>query len=181
MKIFTLLFHTLFSIALKSSATFPGLTNEQPLCFGREFNESHLESHPLQTIKLMKIKLQTPEEFASTSLIMSVQAQIKHSEKDPYTDETTTIIKPYDNVMLCTDGGEGKLECRMECDGGTAVVSYDANTRVPRTVRLINKGFAILGGCDDDTKDGDTIWLDPKTGGDDVFDLYALPAEFCQK
>ena len=66
--------------------------------------------------------------------------------------------------------------CSVECDGGSANVSL----QIDGHLILKNNGFAIQGGCGDDSEE-DGVLLKPSEGGDDKFKMTKLPSAFCQK
>jgi hypothetical protein len=148
----------------------------QPVCYGREYSAKHMESHPLQTVKQLKLKFYRDEYTNDTSAILEVKADLKREVKEKDSGETYTVIKPYHTGMGCTLEG-GSVNCAIDCDGGSASATWDMK-KSGAEITFVNKGFVMFGGCGEE---GETIWLDPKKGGDDVFQLYQLPKEFCQQ
>lgn len=152
------------------------VTVDQPICYGREYSESHMQKHPLQTVKQMRLKFYKDEYSSENSALLDIQAQIKRTITDSEGNSYETY-KPYSSGMGCSENGN-RLECSIDCDGGSAKVAWNVS-RTKDEIIFRNQGFVMVGGCGDE--ENDTIWLDPKRGGDDVFRLYALPKEFCQR
>ena len=180
MKFLTLAIFAFTTNALAASPATVGFG--QPQCYGREYSEAHMQSNTLQTVKKMDVKFYkyAPNEPV---VLMQVNAQIKRSKTVTNEDgstETYDVIKPYANTLVCDAAGKTQLNCYIECDGGSATVSWDVKT-VNKQLTFTNKGFIMYGGCGEDVDENDWVWLDNKKGGDDVFKLYALPAEYCQQ
>lgn len=151
------------------------VTYGKPLCYGREYSTNHMKDHPKQTVKKMRIKFSRSRD--EVGILMDVQAGILQTPLDPQSD--FDIVKPYENTMYCASSSPTSLECGIDCDGGHATVQWDVKT-VNDELILKNEGFVLYGGCGDE-QEGDMIWLAPQLGGDDVFKLKALPAEYCQQ
>lgn len=133
-----------------------------PLCYGREYSTEHLEKHPKQTVRSFRAKLvkdATDPDYLNQYI--EVEAVLK-GEKN--------YNKLYRSFLVC-DPARG--ECGVECDGGSVKVSGDTEGKL----RIENNGFLLEGGCGGEE---DTVVLKPSPGGDDVFQLYKLPAEYCQ-
>ncbi len=145
------------------------VTYGEPQCYGREYTNAHMQKTPLQTVKKMDVKFykynQTEE-----GILLDVTAQIKKDD----------VYKQYSTSMYCTSESATSLRCGIECDGGSATITWDVKT-VGNEILLKNNGFVMYGGCGEDVSEEDMIWLEDLKGGDDVFKLYALPAEYCQQ
>lgn len=143
---------------------FAALKAGEPACYGREYSTEHLEKHPKQTVRSFRAKLvkdATDPDFLNQYI--EVEAVLK-GEKNYY--------KLYRSFLVC-DPARG--ECGVECDGGTIKVSGDKEGKL----RIENKGFLLEGGCGGE-EESDSVELKPTPNGDDVFQLYKLPTEFCQ-
>jgi hypothetical protein len=166
------------ALALSSFGAFanpiPGLTDAQPVCYGREYSKSHLSKHPKQTVRQMKLKFSKEAEH-HPSVLMKVDAEIRR-EVIQY-GEKVQIYKPYSTAMSCTVNGS-KLECGIDCDGGHASVNF-AITNAKNEILFKNEGFVMYGGCGDEADE--MIFLQATKGGDDIFKLYPLPKEYCQQ
>lgn len=134
------------------------VTVEQPLCFGREYAAAHLRARPLQTVRLFRAKLSKQADTEGSFL--SVEAVLK-GERNEH--------KLWKQFLVCSDNGT----CAVECDGGSVSL---ASLR-DGSLSLRNNRFVLEGACDGGEKK--TVFLDNKRGGDDLFELHRLPAEFC--
>lgn len=159
------------------ASPFDSLTKDHPVCFGREYSTAHMAAHPLQTVKLLKLKFYKDEFAGSETSYLDIKAEIKREQTDKESGEKFTVFKPYSSGMSCFLKND-RLNCNIDCDGGSAKVAWNV-TQKGNEVLFKNEGFVLVGGCGED--ETDTIWLDPKKGGDDVFRLFALPSEFCQQ
>ncbi len=174
------------SLALLLLPTFSGyaasideVTESQPACYEREYSEQHMQSHPAQTVKKLRLKFYKNEYYSEDSLGLDVKALIKRTvEKTNFLGKKVkrVVYRPFANSMFCQVQGE-RLRCGIDCDGGSATIQWDIATK-DREILMINKGFVLHGGCGEE--EGETIWLTPTKGGDDVFKLYALPQHQCQ-
>lgn len=164
------------------AAAITDATADQPVCFGREYSEAHMNKNTLQTVKKMTLKFSKDD--VGGGYMMNIDAQIKKTEfvtLDDGTQETNVLYKPYTSGMYCQVDGKTSLNCFIDCDGGTAAVSWEVAT-AKNEITFTNKGFQLYGGCGEDELDSSNwIWLDPAKGGDDVFKMYALPSQYCQK
>lgn len=143
------------------------VTYGQPQCYGREYSETHMKGAPLQTVKKMDVKFYKYNE-TEEGILLDISTEIKKDGS----------YKPYSTSMFCTKESKTSLRCGIECDGGSAVISWNVKT-VGSEILLTNNGFVMYGGCGEDVEEDDMIWLDNLKGGDDVFKLYALPAQYC--
>jgi hypothetical protein len=157
-----------FCSAAAVAAPLSGLTIEQPICYGREYAAKHMEAHPLQTVRQLRLKF-FKDEHSGDSVVLSINAEIKRGD----------IYKPYATGMGCTPNRSGsKLECFIDCDGGRAKVNLGLRQNADE-ITFINEGFVMYGGCGEETDE--MIWLNATRGGDDIFKLYQLRKEYCQK
>lgn len=165
------------------AATVDSVTVDQPVCFGREYSEKHMAKAPLQTVKKMSVKIRKFPEADGGSLVMDVSALIKKDITEKNEDGTTytySTYKPYVSALGCSKTSSTTLECYIDCDGGSAALTWDVKT-AGQKVTLINNGFTLYGGCGEDEADMDNwLFLESVKGGDDVFELYSLPTQYCQ-
>jgi hypothetical protein len=147
---------------LAAPSVFSDVTADQPVCYGREYNESVLKARPLQTVQKIQAKLSHDAEYNQN--IMTVEITLK-GKKNLYTN--------YRSMLFCDKDDH----CYVECDGGSV------NTKIQSdgTLLIKNNGFVIHGGCGDEGEDIEGILLKRTEGGDDLFKLFRLPKEFCQK
>lgn len=144
-----------------SPSVFDKVTSEQPVCYGREYSEALLKTRPKQTVQKIQAKFLKDKEYSQN--IMTVEITLKGK---------ANFYKTYRSMLFCDKSDR----CFVECDGGSASVSLQADGRVV----LKNHGFAIQGGCGgEDEEEG--ILLPPTVGGDDRFTMTRLPSAFCQK
>ncbi len=164
------------------AAPVSSVTVDQPVCFGREYSQAHMNKTPQQTVKKLFVKF---KKYSKDDLyyIMDVNADIKKesvSKNDDGTKDVYVTYKPYRNGMVCDRATSTSLNCYIECDGGSAAVSWTASED-GKVITLTNNGFQLYGGCGEDENDmNNWIYLEATKGGDDVFKLYALPQEYCQ-
>ena len=164
-----------------------------PICYGREYSEQHMASHPNQTVKSMKVKFYVYADFPEVTLL-DIDLLIKKADKDnnvgykPYTSGMvcdTRIDDPDEKKALTKEGLLTKntdyIQCYIECDGGRATVLWDITDKTESSVTFVNRGFIAYGGCGEEVEEQDSIWLAPLKGGDDTFKLKALPTEYCQQ
>ena len=137
-----------------------GVTVEQPLCFGREFSADQLRARPLQTVSLLRAKLSKQAE--SDGAYLEVEAVLKGAKNKH---------KLWRQFFVCADDGV----CAVECDGGSVRLTGSNDGGLT----LHNNRFVLEGGCDGDDKE--TVFLDNKRGGDDLFRLHRLPHEYCAR
>ena len=179
-----LLLITMISISgFAAKASELGVTETQPACYGREYSTQHIVNTPKQTVKKMRIKVeQSPYDIENGSLFLLIEAEVitEKSEWEDAEGKTTfnMISKPYKTSMACGQLDPEKLECAIDCDGGSAKITWNLKT-VGNEVLFHNNGFVLYGGCGEEDIDN-SIWLDNVRGGDDVFKLYKLRSEFCQ-
>ena len=173
-------FLTLFLSLLLTSVSFANpvdATKETPVCYAREYSQSHMDKTPAQSVKSFKFKFYKYDN-KEEGYILGIDAQLKVKAKD-YEGNEYDAIKPYANSMYCVPQGKNKMACGIDCDGGQAEVIWETKT-VGDQITFINRGFVMYGGCGEDVDEGDSIWLDAVKGGDDVFKLYRVRPEFCQ-
>ncbi|MES3039022.1 MAG: hypothetical protein V4736_14035 [Bdellovibrionota bacterium] len=138
------------------------VTVEQPLCFGREYSSLHLGLHPLKTVKKITARFSTEPQY--NTKIMQLELILK-GEQYSY--------KVFKAFMVCLPESGS---CHVECDGGSVYLKSSDDDKVS----VINQGFVAQGACGEDGQDLDTIFIEAKKDGDDVFKLKRLPSEFCQ-
>lgn len=149
------------------------LSAGHPVCFEREYSDKHMAAHPLQTVKKMEMKASIVPELAGDEFIfLDIRALIKRPVGRGFQ------YKVYSNGMGC-GLKDNRLECGIDCDGGTATVAWDV-TADEDQIWFRNKGFVMYGGCGSDVDMDDMIWLDPKKGGDDIFRLYRMNDKSCR-
>lgn len=171
MKLFAIL-AAVFSTTAAFANPFENITPENPVCFEREYTEGHMDRHPLQTVKQMTMKYSTEPRFEG-AVLLDIKALIKRPSKKRYT------YNVYSTTMFCSLKTES-LECSIDCDGGNATVAWDVQSGDGDEIVFKNKGFVMYGGCGSDVDMDDTIWLDAKKGGDDVFKLYRMDDNACR-
>lgn len=154
------------------AAPWAGLSKNNSLCYGREYTEAHMAKHPLQTVKTMKVRIDAPDEELNSGLLMYIDLKLKRTTTDGF-----DFLKPYHSGMFCNQEGNN-LFCGIECDGGSAVVSWSVKDN-GKTITFRNNGFVVYGGCGEDVEESE--YLEAAKGGDDVFVLYKLPQEYCAK
>lgn len=123
---------------------FEGVTETRPACFTRTYSDTHLKDHKLQTVKTMDVKL-SRNDNDNLNLI-----EVKVLRTDG---------KRYKTALACDEKGF----CFIDCDGGSAKI-----TKAGQGLQLLNNGFIMQGGCGEEEE---TIYLESKPGGDDVFFL----------
>lgn len=176
-----LFFGVLFLSSNVFAASVQSVTESQPVCFGREYSQAHMDKTPLQTVKKMSVKFRKTEPGADY-LIMDIEASVKTTKTETYDGETFTheVYKSYKNGMVCNKTRQTTMECYIECDGGRAGITWDAAT-ASQKITFMNSGFMLYGGCGEGEEDMDNwLWLESVKGGNDIFNLYALPPEYCQ-
>ena len=162
----TLLLAALLTLTAKAetkplSELFAATEPNGATCYGREYSTDHLASHKLQTVKSFKAKL-VRDLTSSDAANQYIQAEVVlKGEKNFY--------KLYRAYLLCQEGSD---ECAIECDGGR-VKAWGTD----EGLTIQNLGILLEGGCGEEAK---PKYLKPTKGGDDVFNLVKLPAEFCQ-
>jgi hypothetical protein len=185
-KVFALAVLFMMSVQVQAATvkipTLNDVAPGKPVCFGREYSTPHMEAHPKQTVKKMRLKFTRnlfdgkPEEYLGMGIEADIVKTAGYDDNKKY--QVTT--SPYGNGMYCQQKG-AKLDCSIECDGGHATVSWKTSQK-DNEITFVNEGLILYGGCDaDDDNEQKWIWLDPKKGGDDIFKMYALPAEYCQE
>jgi len=155
---------------------FANVRPNAPVCFGREYSTAHMNAHPNQTVRQMKVKASKEEWSGQSGLVLTINAEVKREVK-PREGEPYTIFKPYGTVMTCAARAD-RLQCGIDCDGGSATVTWNVR-QTGNELRFVNRGFIMYGGCGDDTDD--YIFLNALKGGDDIFRLFPLPATYCQQ
>lgn len=174
MKTLTVILSMIIAVPALASLI-PPVSEEQPLCYGREYSTSHMEQNPKQKVKRIEAKfVQQPDQGG---VLMNLRVDLKKEEgyyENEGKKEYYVYTKPYGNTLFCYQGDDKKYVCAIDCDGG----SVGFNGHFGKTLQLINNGVTVEGGCGEET---DTVFLSPEKGGDDVFNLHELPKEFCQK
>lgn len=153
-------------------------TMDQPVCFGREYSEKHmnLAKNSKQTVKRFLLKFQKFEWSGDNSAMLDIEAKIKRGTEQ-INGETHNTYKNYTSGMGCSIRNANEISCGIDCDGGSAKIRWKLSEK-NKKISFINEGFVMVGGCGDEGEEH--IWLEAIKGGDDVFELYALPQEFCQ-
>ena len=132
------------------------------ICYVRKYSSADLASHAKQTVRQMKVKL---KESDGTPLL---QLQVlRKSDK-----------RTYHNTMACFDY-KGRVMCSVDCDGGSVEI---VGVYPDFGIKLKNNNVLLYGGCGEEEADGsesETIILDAKAGGDDVFRLYPADPRSC--
>lgn len=193
------------ALTISSMAVAGPLDNLSPnnsVCYGREYSEAHMASHPKQTVKSMKLKFWQDEEYTVGSdlfTLLNIDLQVKNvtPSTEPGEEDYVTY-KPYTSGMICDSNmtldkdeakelknyvnGNNYIRCYIECDGGSSIIFWEVQGKSNKTLTLVNRGFVAYGTCGDELAEGeDSIYITPEERGDDVFELYALPAEYCEK
>jgi hypothetical protein len=132
-------------------------------CFGREYSEAHMDKHPKQNVKQIKLKLEKKDPESNLHGVLSVEATLRGKEN---------TFKTYRAEFICLS--EEKDRCLIECDGGSVELKKEGDR-----LTLKNKGFVLQGGCGDEEEN--FKWLNDEAKGDDIFYTYELRSEFCQK
>lgn len=162
MKTTLLIFASILSLGLAthaesptSTSLFSKVTEEQPLCYGKEYSYSHLQKHSNQTVQSIKAKL---------GLIAKYNQQTLNLELILKND----LAHIYRAAFTCIDA-----HCYIDCDGGSVNLQKGQNGHLV----LKNNGFIAEGGCGEEIKE---VFLTAQSGGDDIFNLAPLPKEYCQ-
>ncbi len=170
---------TLFFIGTSAQAhPLLDVTVDKPVCFARAYSGPHMQSHPAQTVRLLTLKFSRNPYNPSTMLSLNIYAVLKRTTTDEKGEERT-INRPYTNLMICDLAGN-QLNCGVECDGGRATVSWSLEKNAKNEITFVNHGFVLHGGCGEDMKEGDEVFLTPTPGGDDVFTLFQHPEDHCE-
>lgn len=142
-------------------------------CYGREYSKDHLAKNPLQKTKLIRVKMFETEDG---NKIMDVDLTLK---KDVVLEDGSVYetYKDYKSALYCHTVTGNKIECSIDCDGGSASASWTGKKN-DDTLTFVNNGFVIYAGCGEDDVEN-TEWFNNTAKGDDIFKLYALPKEFC--
>jgi hypothetical protein len=125
-------------------------TSDNPArgCFVRNYDKSHLASHPNQLITNVKLAIRNSEGAPSYQYEFALQVQMRGKTKTLKTEG------------LCKEAGTSKLHCFVECDGGgvdlnvrkDGVMMYLDRIRMASCGKDINdveKAEEISGGLDD--------------------------------
>ena len=132
-------------------------------CFGREYSHDHLAAHPSQTVRSLRAKLVRDLTLpAEPNNYMELELGLTGEEN---------FYRVYRAYLPC-DLATGR--CTMECDGGRV----EAWGTRDGSLHLRNEGIVISGGCGESEEK--PLVLNPTAGGDDLFRLSRLPADFCQ-
>lgn len=158
-----MVFATLASAQEKQNKVFESVTEAQPVCYGKEYSNKHLESRPAQTVKRIRAKFTRIDEYNQHNLLLDLD--LKGAEN------TYTTFRAH---MICFSGSE----CAIECDGGRVSVQLQNDGQL----KLQNEGIIVEGGCGDSQEDGEPVtrYIEPTRGGDDVFLMSRLPDTYCQ-
>ncbi|MBX3022372.1 MAG: hypothetical protein KF799_11930 [Bdellovibrionales bacterium] len=141
---------------------FAGVTEKSPACFARAYDKRHLAAHPKQSVRQIKVKLKVMSFEGIPRPLPIIALQVLRKGEN----------RTWTNNINCQDYGQGVI-CGVECDGGSvSVLKRDRATLV-----LKNNGVLLYGGCG--AQDADTIFLEGKKGGDDLFALPQVSPEIC--
>lgn len=176
-----ILLSLLASLTSLSHASIDDVRPGNPVCFQREYSDDHMKTNSLQTVKKMKLRFSQSDYHAPDTMALDVEAWVKRVKtRTTFTGKKVSkiVYRPFSNVMFCQKE-QNHLRCGVECDGGSAIIQWDISTK-DREITLKNNGFVLHGGCDSDLAEGETLWLEPKKGGDDIFRLYAVPMHQCR-
>ena len=149
---------TMVSSNAFANQVYDQVTEKQPVCYGREYGIDHLKSTPLQKVQKIQVKLEKIDKYNQNNL--SVEVTLRGAKNE---------FINYRAGFVCNAANH----CYIECDGGQAVVSMNADGKLV----LENRNFVLAGGCGSDEK---TVLLNATQGGDDVFVMSKLPPEMCQ-
>jgi hypothetical protein len=150
------------------------------VCFGRVYDDAHLQKRPKQTVTQIflhrdinpdqntEYEPQTPQQFLEhdgqgTTVFINAYVRFKNRKGT------------YWNTLTCGKGFDGKTtRCAIDCDGG-------AFGLVPQQKNLVmtNHGFVLIGGCGaSDEENENAVTFSP--GADDkTFFLEPRPAAQC--
>jgi hypothetical protein len=151
---------------LKLEDAFAGVTVNKPACFTRTYGSTHLRNHPKQTVRRIKIKLRQWKFSRQSEPTPMLAIQVKRKGEN----------KVWTNNIACMDNRESKsVLCAVECDGGSVeILSRNAQGELV----LKNNGVLLYGGCGAD-QGQETIILETRKGGDDVFQLKQDDEQAC--
>ncbi|MBY0315552.1 MAG: hypothetical protein K2Q26_08540 [Bdellovibrionales bacterium] len=156
------------SLVVSAHATppVPTIINVNPetsACYTREYSVNHMKAHPGQKVQKFDFKFSQDKDSMGNGefIALNVKANLL----------TANGLKPYSTGMTCMKEAS-KLNCFIECDGGSAEVTWNKNE-----ILFKNKGFVLYGGCGSEVSPEETVWLTPKKGGDDVFKLTAVACQ----
>ena len=168
------------------------------VCHGVEYSEDSFVSNPKQTVKSLRTKLykdiENPEVKA---YYLEIDAKVEELVKTTYPNQAPTekpeieesrVVNSYSSILACSeDTTSNQLFCSAACGEGSATVSFqlDQNGKV---IQLANYQISVdpNSSCSEDDISAATKWLQPSyttqkaTDGDDHFNLYKLPAQYCQ-
>lgn len=148
---------------------------QQPVCYGRDYNQAHMDAHPLQSVQQLRLMFyRLPE--APESLLMDVRAKLLRPASGSAKSGPTKILKNFKAEMMCNENGNS-LKCFIDCDGGSAEVRWNVRN-VGQEISFENQGFVLEGGCGDERE---LVILEPHQGGDDIFNLSAMPVASCRR
>lgn len=142
-------------------------------CYGREYSKNHLAKNPLQQTKLIRVKMYEAE-YDTTLMEVNLTLKKEVQAEDGSVYET---YKDYNSTLACHTISGDKVECSIDCDGGSATASWTGKKN-DDTLTFINNGFVIYSGCGEEDAEN-SEWFNNTPKGDDIFKLYALPKEFC--
>lgn len=144
--------------ALAMANPFQEIQNHKPICFQKSYDRQHMAAHPNQTVQSFDLQFRAlPENNGLVTL--DLKAKIQRPKG----------LMPYRTIMIC-DNSPQSLHCSVECDGGSADITWEKSF-TDRGVVFRNNGFILYGGCGEDVDEKDMIWLEPNTQGDDLFVL----------
>lgn len=159
------------SLTVFAKSPMEPLAEGRPACFEREYSAAHMNKHPLQTVKNMKLKFFIEPDWPE-QLLLNVNVLLKSPDKPQY--------DPYKTSMFCYNVKKNSLECAIECDGGRIEVTWKSHKQADGSILLINHGFVVYGGCGEFDEDGEPVegrWLAPIKGGDDIFRLHPVQCQ----
>lgn len=171
-----LLFLSLAGFSAAVQAEIAGRVSvQQPVCYGRDYTQAHMDAHPLQSVQQLRLMFYRLADAPET-LFMDVQAKLLRPARGSAKAGQTQILKNFKSEMMCNESGNS-LKCFIDCDGGSAEIRWNVHN-VRREITFENQGFVLEGGCGDERE---LVILEPRQGGDDIFKLSAIPAASCQR
>lgn len=134
-------------------AVFAGVKLDEPKCFEKTYDASHMARHPKQTVTGIRIELSHGEENSSFQAANGAKVTFQQKGAGPKIRELSCDL--VNGSVLCT-----------EEPGCTSSVTLTAQNGA---LRMTNKDLRASGACDLAPKP-----LDKAAGADDVFDLVPV-------
>ncbi len=151
--------------AIAMANPFQKIQGDEPVCFSKSYDRSHMNARPNQTVQALDLKFKADTRNAGM-LTLDIIGTVRGPKGG---------FKVYKTSMMCNQNSTS-LHCFIECDGGSADISWE-NAFTENGITFKNNGFVMYGGCGEDVNEEDILWIDPKAQGDDVFILE--PTKFC--